>query len=601
MSGTGKRAVLPPAGYRRPGNLTADGLIVHAAGQGGQDHGTYDFRDCPGPGPFKRELVAAFAWCASAGGPWGSARTCGNYAKYIRQFLRFTASCSPPVTETSRISPAIWNTWTLPKPRRRQLRVVLLEVASLPPETRERMQARSRAMRAPRATSYSVQEFKVIRDAARKTVRSAQLRIEAGVLLLERWRAGETEQGSADWQWGRLLDHLSRTGELPRSIVSTDGTRYLPRPVRRLLGPGGGKAALARLYPAYTEMGAAAVLLICHEAWNLSVLETMRVPGQWPNAGAGAVSPAIHRVETDKPRRGPRLRHGSSNLADLGDGSPGHAIRQVTAITEHARATLAHAGIPSTSLLLARRAKALEGGGVFAGGQSAGSAIKAWSDIAGLTGRDGPLEIGARRLRRTVQVLYGGPRNNTVRTHEDVYLLRDDHVREESAQVIAAGLAEAVEHAETRVLMRMVSQATGVSAADAEQVARQTGITVGLATDVAGGRLDTAVAACTDFEHSPFTVSGPCAVSFLLCFACPNALATGRHLPRIIYLHQALEALRSAVDAATWAADWAAHHFRVTDLIGTHTTAAERAGLRAQLTSEDRELIDRMLERRLDS
>jgi hypothetical protein len=149
--------------------------------------------------------------------------------------------------------------------------------------------------------------------------------------------------------------------------------------------------------------------------------------------------------------------------------------------------------------------------------------------------------------------------------------------------------------------MRMVSRATGVSAADAEQVARQTGITIGTAARVAEGRLDTAVAACTDFEHSPFTASGPCAVSFLLCFACPNALATGRHLPRIIYLHQALEALRSAVDAATWARDWAAHHCRVTDLIRTHTTEAERAGLRAQLTDGDRELIDRMLERRLDS
>jgi len=593
--------VLPPAGYRRPGNLTADGLMVHAAGQGGQDHGTYDFRDCPGPEAFKRELVAAFAWCASAIGPWGSARTCDNYAKYVRQFLRFAASCSPPVTEAGRISPAVWSTWTLPQPRRCQLRVVLLEVPSMPADTRERMQARSRARRAPRPRSYSVQEFKVIRDAARKTVRSAQLRIEAGALLLERWRAGETRQGSADWQWGRLLDHLSRTGELPRSIVSTDGARYFPRPVRHLLGPGGGKAALARLYPEYAEMGAAAVLLICHEAWNLSVLETMQVPGQWPNADADAVSPAIHRVETDKPRRGPRLRHGSNNLADLGDGSSGQAIRQVAAITEQARATLARAGTPTTSLLLARRAKALEGGGVFADGQATEGAIKAWSDIAGLTGRDGPLGVGARRLRRTVQVLYGGPRNNTVRTHEDVYLLRDDHVREESARVVAVALAEAVEHAETRILMRMVSRATGVSAADAEQVARQTGITIGTAARVAEGRLDTAVAACTDFEHSPFTASGPCAVSFLLCFACPNALATGRHLPRIIYLHQALVALRSAVDAATWAADWAAHHSRVTDLIRTYTTEAERAGLGAQLTDGDRELIDRMLERRLDS
>ncbi len=602
MSGTGRRAALPPAGYRRPGNLAADGLVVHAIGQGGQDNGTYDFRGSPGPEAFKRDLVAAFAWCASAAGPWGSAKTCSNYANYVRQFLRFAASCRPRVTDAGRISPAVWNSWTLPNPRGRQLRVVLLEIASLPGDTRERMQARSRARRAPRVRSYSLQEFKAIRDAARKTVRSAQLRIETNTLLLERWRAGELEQGSGELQWARLLDHISRTGELPRSTVSTDGTRYYSRPLRRLLGPHGGSAALARLYPTYAEMGAAAVLLICHEAWNLSVLETMQLPGQWPNADADAVSPAVHRVETDKPRRGPRLRHSSSNLVDLGDGSPGQAIRQVTAITANTRATLAHVGTPSTKLLLARRAKALEGGSVFADGTAAEGAITAWSASAGLAGEAGPLRVGARRLRRTVQVLYGGgPRNNTVRTHQDVYLLRDDHVREGSAEVVAAGLAEAVEHAETRVRMRVVPQAAGASAHDADQVARQAGIMAGTAVQVVEGRLDTAVAACTDFEHSPFTPAGPCAVSFLMCFACPNALATGRHLPRIIYLHQALEALRSAVDTSTWAMDWAGHHSRVSDLIATHTTKAERAGLRAQLTDGDRELIDSMLDRRLDS
>src|SRR6266496_1123343 len=119
--------------------------------------------------------------------------------------------------------------------------------------------------------------------------------------------------------------------------------------------------------------------------------------------------------------------------------------------------------------------------------------------------------------------------------------------------------------------MRVVPQAAGASAHDADQVARQAGIMAGTAVQVVEGRLDTAVAACTDFEHSPFTPAGPCAVSFLMCFACPNALATGRHLPRIIYL------------------------------IATHTTKAERAGLRAQLTDGDRELIDSMLDRRLDS
>ncbi|MGH3620847.1 MAG: hypothetical protein ACRDQ5_03530, partial [Sciscionella sp.] len=46
------------------------------------------------------------------------------------------------------------------------------------------------------------------------------------------------------------------------------------------------------------------VLLICHEAWNLSVLQTMQLPDQWPNPDADATEPVIHRVDTDKPRRG---------------------------------------------------------------------------------------------------------------------------------------------------------------------------------------------------------------------------------------------------------------------------------------------------------
>ncbi|MDT5026508.1 MAG: hypothetical protein QOE61_2934 [Micromonosporaceae bacterium] len=600
MSGTGRHASLPMGAYRKPSNVSADGLVVHAVRQGGQDHGAYDFRGCPGPDAFKRELVAAFARCASASGTWGSAHTCGNYAQRVRQFLVFTASCQPPVTTLAQITPAVWNTWTLPKPRRRQLRVLLLEIASLPADTRARMQAhRTRA--APRAsqTSYSLREFTDIRDAAGRTVRAGARRIETNTAVLERWRAVDTSRDSPDWWWGWLLDHVSRTGELPRNTVSTTGARHFSKPVRRLLGPGGGPDALSRLYPTYEEMGAAAVLLICHEGWNLSVLRTMRVPDQWPNADAAA--PVIHRVDTDKPRRGPRRRHGSNNLVDLGEDSAGRAIQQVLALTAQARATLHQWGTPNTGLLLGRRAKALEGGSVFADGTTAEHAIKAWSDSAGLGGGDGPLRVRARRLRRTIQVLYGGPRNNTVRTHQDVYLLRDEQVREESTDVVAVGLAEAVEHAETRVRMRIVPQARGATAHDAEQVANKTGLAHRMAAQVVQGQLDTAVAACTDFEHSPFTPSGPCAVSFLLCFACPNAVATGRHLPRIVYLHRALEDLRSAVDTGTWAMDWADHHGRVADLVRAHTTDTERVALQAQVTDQDRELIDRMLDRRLDA
>ena len=55
-------------------------------------------------GSFTRELVVAFARCASASGPWSSAKTCDNYAKYVRHFVRFAASCRPPVTAVGQLT-----------------------------------------------------------------------------------------------------------------------------------------------------------------------------------------------------------------------------------------------------------------------------------------------------------------------------------------------------------------------------------------------------------------------------------------------------------------------------------------------------------------
>ncbi|WP_329374302.1 hypothetical protein [Streptomyces sp. NBC_01483] len=84
-------------------------------------------------------------------------------------------------------------------------------------------------------------------------------------------------------------------------------------------------------------------------------------------------------------------------------------------------------------------------------------------------------------------------------------------------------------------------------------------------------------------------------------FRLPHAIATARHLPRIAYLFQALEQLRAAVDAAVWRADWAGHHARVSDLVGRHTDPSRWSGLLATLGERERDLVDRMLARRLDS
>ncbi len=333
----------------------------------------------------------------------------------------------------------------------------------------------------------------------------------------------------------------------------------------------------------------------------------MDVPDQHPHAdpdgdGRGA-GPVVQRVATVKRRRPRHRRHASNNLVDVGPGSAGRAMRQVLAITAPARATLAALGAPTGRLLIARRHARYERLPRFSHGDAAllEDAIARWSRHAGLTTPAGAgVRVSPRRLRRTVQVFYGGPRHNTRSTHENVYLLRDARVRAESTDVVAQGLSDAVDHAVARVRMRLIRHRDGQHHVDPEDLAARAGIPVNTARRVAAGQADTATGACVDFEHSPFTPAGPCAVSFLLCFACPNALATDRHLPRIVYLHDAMTALRSAVDPAVWRVDWAAHHARVTDLLDTHTSEAERPVLRGRVSDTDRRLVDTMLARRLD-
>ncbi|MGI5453524.1 hypothetical protein ACQEWB_10195 [Streptomyces sp. CA-249302] len=350
---------------------------------------------------------------------------------------------------------------------------------------------------------------------------------------------------------------------------------------------------LTALFPSVVEKGAAAVLLICHEGWNLAVLKRLKVPDSWPNADGAEEEVAIHRMEIDKVRRS-RRRHFSNNLVNLGEGSPGEAMSQIIAMTEQVRETLAVLGQPSDLLLWSRGVRHPP----FSSGASGlRDAIGAWFEK---DGADLPERMNSRLLRHTSQVLYGRPRHNTRRVHEEHYLRRDERVIEDSKDVVAAGLEHAVQHARETVRMRVVAAADGGDPEGVE-IAERTGLTLPVAERLAHGDLDTAVAACEDIENSPLTANGGlCMVSFLLCFACTNALATPRHLPRIAYLHQSLEALRSVVSKAAWVADWAEHHHRIGDLLNRHTDLNNRVELLSVVSKRDKELIDRLLERRLD-
>ncbi len=121
------------------------------------------------------------------------------------------------------------------------------------------------------------------------------------------------------------------------------------------------------------------------------------------------------------------------------------------------------------------------------------------------------------------------------------------------------------------------------------------------AAAVAAGALDTATGACTDFTHSPFAPPGhACTASFLMCLACPNAIATRAHLPRLLALRDGLENLAS-VNPPRFHRLYRDHYDRLEHLLSTSTTPAEREDAQRATSDPDVRLIERLLRRDLDA
>jgi hypothetical protein len=230
--------------------LSADGLVVSVVGEDGRDNGTYDFTDAAGAGQLKHELVAVFARLASSAGTWTTARTCRVNARALRRFLRFAADRVPSVTCTGEITPTVWNEWRLsvghgPHGTVGLVRRMLREVA-LPAAARAAVDARSRKPAPGQVASYTFEEFRLIRDAARRTVTAVEARIGEGVRLVGDWQAGRLDPDSDAGRWGQLLHRISLSGEFP-IVVHALGPDAVHQATGGLVRTS--TVALRRLYP----------------------------------------------------------------------------------------------------------------------------------------------------------------------------------------------------------------------------------------------------------------------------------------------------------------------------------------------------------------
>lgn len=574
---SGRRATLPDPQFRRPDPLQPGGRWVVHVNEKGDHSQIYNFEKLPVSGELQRSFAKIFAGKLGPGG-WRTIQTSRSGFEALKTFARFLSELDRPPADITEITAATWNAWRLSRPSTATGQRVYTRIAGLlrldPRLPADTYAASCKPVKEVKATetAYSGEYFAALTSAAARLLASAGRRISASQRQLAQWRAGAVAEGTDEWRLGEALDILARTGDVPHRVRlngrgHTSRQRYLDRRYARALGGQGVADAGYRLCLTPAEAVALAVSIVAAYGWNSTTVSELRVPEIMP--GPDESSQVIYRMELEKRRRCEPYRYESRNLTDWGPRSPGRLITQALQATAPARAILEGLEAPTDRLIVWRKARSPITGDPATHFRSGFGPVElvTWARATGL-------EVNMRRLRRTVVVLHRRtPTQHSQDVHDSVYVLREPAAQQEAISVIASGVADAISHAHEVVRARR-----------------------GTPEDAAEPGTDTATASCGDYQHSPFSPHGaPCRVSFLLCLACPNAVVTSRHLPRLACLHRALDELRGVLPAGLWDHDWREHYARLQHIRQEWFTATEWSDALRAVTATDRQTISDLL------
>ncbi|MFF2408977.1 hypothetical protein [Streptomyces sp. NPDC058092] len=579
---------MPTTPFRRPavlGEDPSDVVVRHTTKQGATR--AYDFGQLPMAPAMQRSLAVLFA-AKCTDGSWTSLKTSMGTWRHLHTLGKFWSEQEIPPADVPDLTAGMWSAWRLSRRTKTENGYNQVMVTQLLLRGNSRLPLEVRAVMARRLPEPKVQEiafepdeFRAIKAAARRTFRSALLRIRENTGHLNAWRNGDFARGSREWAVGEALDLLARTGDLPRRTSANGRTRSVVPHYAKVLGGGTPDHTWKRLFLARLEAAALGVLLVTEFGFNGATMSEMPVPRAVPDSGEKS-GVRVYRLELEKRRRHAGHHFESRNITDHGADSAGRLISDALEATALARAYVA-GRTPAVDRLLVWRSK---GNKSWAAANAVGELIRVgpfglgadthavalWAQERGLPGKV------LRRGRKTVNVVHRRePGQNTQDTHDRVYVLPEPQARQAAVEVIVDGVNDAVEAARRSMLRAQL--------ADTPQ----------------SGDQETATASCSDFEHSPFTPPGAgCGASFLLCTACPNARIAPVHYPRLVHLHAALENLRSVLDPPTWNTDWYDAHARLEDLrqrLGTEVWNQAQQ----HVSALDRQIIDSLLNGHFDS
>lgn len=606
------RAEVPATSYRRPQRTDDTGTMIAVVGEDGGTLGTYNFGRYPAAGSLRQSLVQGFLKATSSGGRWRTSGSCFNGYTVIGNFLRFVTKEHPEVAGIDDVGPEIWLSWRTDLEKRVKwpgqvnlLRALLTDVSGVPEATSQALRDRAPKPRARSYNAYSREEFARIKRTYTNYVIAADQRIAANVkILMNYWSGQEDPQDEPyrarriDWSKGRILDHLAATGQLPDVMRSG---HHLP-----LLKEHFELTELQRprnlLHPSPTEIMALVALMICERGYNSSVIFSMEVPTLASGLPTESNRP-VYSAHLDKPRRGPTRRYFTNNFS----GDESRLMERVIRMTQPARHTLEQLGFPTNQLFIALASHTTRHpSGLFLTDWSTPQmVVNPLSKQAPVLTDDGSaLHLNLRRLRLTEQVHSQRSRQNSQVVSEEIYRRSEPATVDQATPVILKGQQEALLHAQAFVEIRTVSSQEIASSNDrVTTLSERLGISRTMTQSLIKGSLDTATTACIDFFHSPFSSdnNGACTSSFLMCFACDNAVATPQHLPRLVALHDALQAISSTVIPDRWTREFSPHFARLQNLLSRLATDAELVEARRSITDETRNLVTRLIGKDLDA
>ncbi|CAM5310199.1 hypothetical protein [Streptomyces abikoensis] len=576
MSRRGRRASLPEVVHRRPEVVTGDGLVVEHRDRNGRAL-SFDFSTLPAAEPMQRSLAKLFA-ARCHPNIWGTHDSSQQVWMLLRQFTTWLSSLPEPPRDIDSITVAVWDSWRISRDTTTvsgytQIRRIAGILQDDPRVAGPVAEAMARRLPKPQVkeSAYATGDFDQIKVAARRTFRSAHLRIQENMKHLERWKDGEFEKGSRDWLIGEALECLARTGHVP--CYSRPGNQIrVVRKYAQALGGERSELTWKRLFLTRLEAAALGVLLMAEFGLNLSVIDTLAVPRATPDSGPDGHP--TYRLELVKFRRGPGRQHETRNVTDFGAGSSGRLITQALEATQAARMAVATSDPGTDRLIIWRAVMTNRGIGadeLFRFGVTRGAG-RQWAAEQGIKG------AVFRRGRRTVNVVERRePGQNSQDTHDSVYVLPDQRAREAAVPVVAAAAESARRQAEQAVLVAELRE------------------------EPTSGDVATATADCRDFGNGPVTAAdGFCGASFLACLGCTNARVHPGHHPRLAHLHRALTNLRSVMHPTIWQSDWGDSHGRLEELRRRLGQPAWDKALHA-VSEDDQELIDDLLTGVLDS